>query len=225
VSSHRDAATARRRAAALAFRLHAAVVCPPHADLAASLAAELGDLDADRLERDLCALAAAVGATAGCDPAAQLRALGAVVASGALAARRHGGAEELLIDRVLAHGHGHPLLVAVVLAEIGRRANLPVGIVGGAHGHYVAHPRLTEARLLDPWTGALVDAEPLGALTWRCGHQLAASLLDVLQPRYERAGDLSRALHVARMRCSLPFDDAARETARGRLGALAARLN
>ena len=42
---------------------------------------------------------------------------------------------------------------------------------------------------------------------WRCGHQVAAELLDLLQPRYERDGDLARALQVARLRCTLPFED------------------
>src|SRR5689334_2547143 len=51
------------------------------------------------------------------DPAAQLRALAAA---------------RPLCD-------GHPLLVASVLTEIGRRAGLPVGLVGGARGHFVAH--------------------------------------------------------------------------------------
>jgi hypothetical protein len=59
-------------------------------------------------------------------------------------------------------------------------------------------------------------------LTWRCGHQVAASLLDEVQPRLERVGDISRALHVARLRCALPFDDM---PARERLRAVTARLN
>jgi hypothetical protein len=86
-SSDRD--TVVRRPAALPFRLHASVTCPPPAELALSLAWELGDLDADRVER----------------------------------------------------GHGHPVLVAILL-----------------------------------------------------------------QPRYERDGDLARGLHVARLRCTLPFE-------------------
>ena len=50
-SSDRDAAV-RRPVAALPFRLHASVTCPPPAELALSLAWELGDLDGDRVERD-----------------------------------------------------------------------------------------------------------------------------------------------------------------------------
>ena len=205
------------------FRLHASVMCPSHAELAASLAFELGELDPDRLERDLCALAAALPAES--RPEAQLRALGEVVGSGALVARDYGGVEELLLGRVLRRGHGHPTLLAVVLAELGRRTGAQVGIVAAGRRHYVAHPRLTAPLVLDPRTGELADATALGTLSWRCGHQVAAELLDALQPRYERTGDLERALQVARLRCSLPFDDESVAAARRRLRMLGARLN
>jgi hypothetical protein len=203
------------------FRLHASTICPSHGELAASIAFELGALDPDRFERDLGVLAAALPAET--DPEVQLRALGEVVSSGALVARSYGGAEELLAGEVIRRGHGHPLALAVVLAELGRRAGFQVGIVAGAQEHYVAHPRLNAPLLLDPRTGALVAAG--GALTWRCGHQVAAALLDALQPRYERVGDLERALEVARLRCLLPFDDDSVMRARRRLRMLSARLN
>jgi hypothetical protein len=57
-SSDRDTAV-RRPVTALPFRLHASVTCPPPADLAISLAWELGELDADRVERSLMTLGAA----------------------------------------------------------------------------------------------------------------------------------------------------------------------
>jgi hypothetical protein len=218
-SSDRD--TAARTA--LPFRLHAAVACPPPYELATSLAWELGDLDADRVERALCALGAAVLAEVEREPEAQLRALGEVVACGALRPRQGSGPDALLIDRVLERGQGHPLILAVVLAEIGRRAAIAVAIVAGAQGHFVAHQRLTEPLVLDPATGRLVDANALGSMQWRCGHQVAAELLDALQPRYERTGDLARALQIARLRCTLPFDDVS--DAELRLRRLTARLN
>ena len=221
-SSDRDTA-ARRTLTALPFRLHASVTCPPPCELATSLAWELGDLDADRVERSLSALGAAVLAEVDSEPEAQLRALGEAVTSGALCARHVGGPENLLIDAVLERGHGHPVLLAIVLGEIGRRAGLAVGIIAGDEGHFVAHQRLSEPLVLDPATGGLVDANTLGAMTWRCGHQVAAELLDALQPRYERIGDLGRALHVARLRCTLPFEDVS--DAEQRLRRVTARLN
>jgi hypothetical protein len=199
-------------------------MCPSHGELAASIAYELGVLDPDRLERDLCALAAALPAES--DPEAQLRALGEIVGCGVLRARGYGGAEELLVGEVVRRGHGHPLALTVVLAELGRRAGTGVGIVAHGSDHYVAHPRLEAPLVLDPASGALVDAtELLGELTWRCGHQVAGSLLDELQPRYERVGDFERALQVARLRLLLPFDDDSIVVARRRLRMIAAQLN
>jgi regulator of sirC expression with transglutaminase-like and TPR domain len=204
------------RRSALPFRLHASVACPPAAELAIALAWELGDADPERIERALAALTAATRANLEPAAEAQLRALGET----ALSARRDG---ELMIDRVLERGQGHPLLVAIVLTEIGRRAGLPVALVAGEQGHFVAHQSLTEALVLDPATGRLTGAHALGTMTWRCGHQVAAELLDVLQPRLERNGDLTRALHVARLRTTLPFDDTT--DAENRLRRVSARLN
>jgi hypothetical protein len=221
-SSDRDTAL-RRPVAALPFRLHASVTCPPPAELALSLAWELGDLDADRVERNLTALSAAILAEVETEPAKQLEALGEAVTNTALCARRDGGPQELLIDAALERGHGHPVLIAIVLQEIGRRAGLPVAIVAGERGHFIAHQRLTEARVLDPSSGRLTDADALGTMHWQCGHQLAATLLDLLQPRYERDGDLSSALHVAKLRTTLPFDDTSE--AEQRLRRVTARLN
>jgi len=221
-SSDRDAAV-RRPVAALPFRLHASVTCPPPAALALSLAWELGDLDGDRAERDLTSLSAAILPEAETQPAAQLAALGEAVTNLALCARLDGGPQELLLDKALERGHAHPLLIAIVLQETGRRAGLPIGIVAGERGHFLAHQRLTEPRVLDPQTGRLTDADTLGTLRWHCGHQLAAALLDLLQPRYERSGDLARALQVAKLRTTLPFEVMAE--AEQRLHRVTARLN
>jgi hypothetical protein len=213
-----------REVRAKPFRLHASTMCPSHGELAASIAYELGELDPDRFERDLTALAAALPSEP--DAEAQLRALGEVVRSKALVARTYGGAEELLAGEVIRRGQGHPLALAVVLAELGRRAGMNVGIVAGERDHYVAHPRLTAPLLLDPRTGELIDATRVGGtLTWRCGHQVAGALLDALQPRYERVGDIERTLQVARLRCLLPFDDDSVALARRRLRMASARLN
>ena len=214
-----DRNTAVRKANTLPFRLHAAVHCPPPAALAASMAWELGDLDAERVERAYDALLVATPIELECTAEDQLQVLG----EAPLRAVPGGGPEALLLDRALERGHGHPILVAVLLAELGRRAGVPVGVVAGAAGHFVAHQRLTQALVPDPSTGQLVDADALGVLQWRCGHQVAAELLDELQPRYERIGDLARALHVARMRTTLPFEDT--EDATLRLKQLTARLN
>jgi len=217
VSGERDTAVRRARP----FELHAAVGCPQPAELAFSLAWELGEFDVDRTERTLWTLAANLTSMSGAK--AHLRALGRLVSAGTLQARQGGGPECLLIDRVLERGAGHPLVVAILLCELARRAGVPAGIVGNERGHFVAHQRLTEALVLDPMSGALVDAGDLGVLRWHCGHQIAAELLDAIEQRYERSGDLTNALRVARMRCALPFEETS--VAEAGLRRLTARLN
>jgi hypothetical protein len=182
--------------------------------VAAWIAWELSEAPAERAYEDLRPDVEAVS-----DAEGQLRALGRVP----LRSARGGGPEALLLDHAFDRGSGHPILVAVILQELGRRAGVPVGIVAGRAGHFLAHPRLMEPLVLDPATGTLVDAGALGVLRWRCGHQVAAELLDELQPRYERSGDLTRALQVARMRLTLPFDDT--QDAALRLQRITARLN
>src|SRR4051812_479401 len=99
-SSDRDTAV-RRPVTAVPFRLHASVTCPPPAELARSIASELGDFDADRAERGLMALAAAILPETESRPDAQLSALGEAVANLALTPRRGGGPSELLLDQAL----------------------------------------------------------------------------------------------------------------------------
>ena len=118
--------------APLPFTVHAALPCQPHAGFAASLAAELGAFDDAALERGLAALEL---------PVAGLAALGHPVRAGALRVREHGGLEDLLIDRVVTTGVGHEAVVAIVLSELGRRAGMPVGVVGAGARHEDASDR------------------------------------------------------------------------------------
>src|SRR4051794_149577 len=89
---------------------HATTTCPPPFELAASLALELNEAEV---------LLGPAPEPHG-DAEAQLRAL-----STPIVARADGGPELLLLDRALERGEGDPLIVAVVLAELGRRAGLP----------------------------------------------------------------------------------------------------
>jgi Transglutaminase-like superfamily len=202
--------------APLPFTVHAALPCQPHAGFAASLAAELGAFDHEALERGLAELEL---------PVAGLAALGHPVRAGALRVRDDGPLADLLIDRVVAAGAGHEAVVAVVLCELGRRAGMPVSIVGSGERQLVGHEHIVPW-LLDPRTGELVDARELpGEPEWRCGHQIADTLLGEVELRCERTGDLMRALRAAELRCALPFDDEARDRAEHDLRRLRARLN
>ena len=202
--------------APLPFTLHAALPCRPHVGIAASLAAELVGFDEAALERGLAALAPAeVG----------LAALGEPVRSGALRVRADGDLDDLLIDRVVARGRGDEAVVAIVLSELGRRAGMPMGVVGAGERHYVGHEEVAPW-LLDVATGELVDARRLGCEPeWRCGHQVANVLLGAAQERCERSGDLARTLRAATLRCALPFDEDTLEQAVAELRRVRSRLN
>jgi hypothetical protein len=191
-------------------------VSSPHAELAATVAFELGSFDRDGLSDGLDALACATGS---------LVDLGAVVREGALVAYDDGDLDDLLIDRVVTRGRGHKTAVAVVLCELGRRAGMPVGMVVAGGRHFVAHEEVSPW-VLDPGTGELVDARTLPPDPhWRCAHEVADALLTEAQRRCERDGDLTRALRAATLRCTLPFDEAGQERVARNLHRLRARLN
>ena len=54
---------------------------------------------------------------------------------------------------------------------------------------------------------------------------MADTLLDEVELRCERAGDLARAIRAAELRCALPFDEDASERAALALRRMRARLN
>ena len=181
--------------APLPFSLNAALPCCPHAELAASLAAELGAFDED-----------VAGARAG-RAGVRLGLTGRPRRRGArrrAAGAADGGVEDLLIHRVVARGRGHAATVAVVVCEIGRRAGMPVGVVGAGARHFVAHEEVTPW-LLDVADGELVDARTVRpGPEWRCAHEICDALLTEAERRCERDGDLTRALRAATLRCAAP---------------------
>ena len=145
--------------------------------------------------------------------------------AGSLRVRADGGLDDLLIDRVVTRGVGYEAVVAVILCELGRRAGMPVGVVGSGERLLVGHEHVTPW-LLDPVTGEVLDARQLvHEPAWRCGHQVADRLLDEVELRCERSGDLARAIRAAELRCALPFDEDAGERAGLALRRMRARLN
>jgi hypothetical protein len=137
------------------------------------------------------------------------------------------GIHDLLLDRVVVAGHGHPLVLAVACVEAGRRAGIDLGIVAGATGCFVAHRELAEPLLVDVARGGrVVDA---GGRTddvgWQCSHQTAARILNRIGERAERTGNVAWALRAAELRLQLPFTRSVLEDLRHALAHLRARLN
>jgi hypothetical protein len=160
------------------------------------------------------------------DPVGQLHALAQLAGAHLEAVVLTTAIDDLLFNRVAPDGAGHPLLLAVACSEAARRAGLPVGIVAGADGAFVAHRELAEPLLVDPARGALRDAGTLRSpVSWQCCHQVAARILNRIGERAERVGHLCWALRAAELRLALPFEAPTRERLEADLRRLRARLN
>jgi hypothetical protein len=206
----------------LPFSIAASQSCPPHAELAAALAAEFRTVDARALDHALDDLALElVGAHAGA-PLDQLDVLASAMAAfERLEAPLDPAA--LLIDVVLARLSGHATTLAVIAAEAGRRAGLEVGVAGDGLGHVVAH-RGAGAVVFDPTLGAVRTVEDR-PLAWRCAHQVTFALLGEHIDRALRVGDLAGALRAAELRLELPMERWDNDRLERELRALRSRLN
>src|SRR5688572_18088588 len=104
------------------FRDQACRACPALDDLALAIAAELRrGVDVAAAEAALDELALAAMPAAGLTPHGQGYAL-AEATSGLVAAPRGSGTAAFALDEVLQRGAGHPTVLAVVQAEVARRA-------------------------------------------------------------------------------------------------------
>jgi Transglutaminase-like superfamily len=207
----------------LPFSIAASQSCPPHAELAIALAAEFRRVDLAAVEAGLDALAIELAGAGVEDPLDQLDVLtGAMAAFEALDAPLDPPA--LLIDVALARLAGHPITLAVIAAEAGRRAGFEVGVAGGdGQGHVVAHQGAGIV-IFDPALGAVRSVEE-GDLSWRCAHQVVFALLGEHIDRALRVGDIAGALRAAELRLELPMEGWALDRLRHERRTLGARLN
>lgn len=217
----------------LPFALQAVSECPAHADLALALGAEFEPLVVDDAQAELDALAAALTSLRHETPREQLIGCAAAVAD------RYAPAHEperiargcvldgLLLHRVLARGDGHPLALTIVAVAAGRRAGIPLGVVGGGREHYLAHAGLADPHVADLGDGgALVDLDGREqSVGWQCAHQVAATLLNRIAQRAERIGHMTWAVQAAELRLALPAAPATRERMERDLQRVRARLN
>jgi hypothetical protein len=208
------------------FAHQARRACPGHGDLALALAAEFRAplAGADR------ALDHLAGPLRGCEddpPGEQLAWCAEIVAARLeCAALNWSGIDDLLLDRVVLGGSGHPLAIAVVCVEAARRAGIELGVVAGGAGCFVAHPRLDEPLILDVARGRLVEAGGrTGDVGWQCAHQVAARILNRIGERAEGTGNIAWALRAAELRLALPFARPVRDELLHALAHLRSRLN
>jgi hypothetical protein len=208
------------------FTLLAQRGCTSHASLALALSAEFASLRAERAAAAFDGLAACLQGARDDRPEAQLHAVADLIGAHLKAIELDCAIDDLLLDRVVIGGAGHPLLLAVATVEAGRRSGLALGVVAGADGAFVAHQRLAEPIVVDAATGLLLDARSLASpASWQCSHQVVARILNRIGERAERVGHLAWALRAAELRLALPFEGDARERLEADLRRVRARLN
>jgi hypothetical protein len=208
------------------FAVQANRGCSTPCNLALALAAEFVPVRLARADRALDELAARLFGARDGGPVDQLHALARLAGAHLEAVVLSTAIDDLLFNRVAPDGAGHPLLLAVACSEAARRAGLPVGIVAGADGAFVAHRELAEPLLVDPARGALRDARTLRSpVSWQCCHQVAARILNRIGERAERVGHLCWALRAAELRLALPFEAPTRDRLEADLRRIRARLN
>jgi Transglutaminase-like superfamily len=203
----------------------ARAACPSYAELALALAGEFAEVDEAAAEARLWRIADAVGEAWA--PSDQLELVTATVA-GAIAPEpyRPDDDGDFMLDAVLARGHGQPVMLAVIGAEVGARHGIPLGIVSDGRRHLLAHRQVEAPLVADFAVRRLRHPGELGAnLRWHCAHQVACALLHALRDRALGRGDLLRAARAAELELTLPFERAARRRARADLIALRAQLN
>jgi hypothetical protein len=211
--------------APLPFALHATAGCPPHAELALSLAWSFEEVHAAALDAELDALARMLPAPASDHPLAELKTL-CGLAGRCVAPPDDVDTEGVLLHTALASEAPHPLALAIIGAELARRRGMAIGIVSNGADHCLAHTALPVPLLLLVELGQIVDAHSLEpSLTWRCAHETAGLLLDELEPRFLAQGRVDRALQAAELRLCLPFDDNGRRIAERKQRRVLARLN
>jgi hypothetical protein len=209
----------------LPFALHATAGCPPHAELALSLAWTFAEVDAAALDAELDAAASVLPTPASDHPLDELKTL-CGLASRAAAPPSDVDTDGVLLHTAIACDAPHPLALVIVGAELARRRGLPIGIVSNGEDHCLAHTELPAPLLLPVETGQIVDANALApTLTWRCAHETAGLVLDELEPRFLAQGRLDLALQTAELRLSLPFDENGKRVAERKRRRVRARLN
>jgi hypothetical protein len=187
--------------------------CPPLAETLVAVAAvwrpvSLADLDArlDQLARPLFAV----------EPTGEERASAlAAHVSGTLRPDAH-SADGLFLDEVLASGRGHPVLIAAVAAELGRRAGWAIAVYSSPTAWYAGLLDGGMLWLVDP-TSAAGGPETPTIVRRHCAHELAYAVLTGLAERL--AGPRNR-VRARELREHLALFEAPEHPGQTLLGAL-----
>ena len=111
--------------------------------------------------------------------------------------------DTIFLDTVLARHAGHPLALAVLAAEIGRRAGLAVGVCSTPTGWYAGIGERERLWLIDPALDP--GPTPSGPVRRHCGHEVGFAALTGVYARMIRDGESARACYAAHLRGLLPI--------------------
>lgn len=186
-----------------------------HAHLAIALTAELDPTETGRVHAELDGLAAIVRPLWDAPPGEQLVGCAAAIAERFRVCGDH-TLDDLLLPRVLARRVGHPLLLAIVAADVGRRAGLPVGLVECGREQQLAHVVLPQPVAADPGTGfALCDLRGReDTVRWLGPTDVAVALLTLVAETALETGEPGYAMRAEQARRALSTQAGGDHTAR-----------
>jgi hypothetical protein len=177
--------------------------CPPPGVMLLAIGAEMKPVDVAAVSFRLDELARKLFDTAAAgDPGAASHRLAALLTDELRLHTDESSVEGMWLDVVLARHAGHPLALAVLAAEIGRRAGLAVGVCSTPTGWYAGIGGGERLWLIDP----VLDPGPTpsGPVRRHCGHEVGFAALTGIFARLIRDGEEARACHAAHMRGRLP---------------------
>jgi transglutaminase superfamily protein len=184
-------------------RLLEGAVCPPAGTMLLAISAEFRPVDPGPVSFRLDELARALfDAAADRDPGVASHRLATLLTDELRLRTDEASVEGMWLDEVLARGAGHPLALAVLAAEIGRRAGVAVGVCSTPTGWYAGLGGGERLWLIDPALDP--GPTPTGPIRRHCGHEVGFAALTGIYARMIRDGEGARACHAARLRGRLP---------------------
>jgi hypothetical protein len=185
-------------------RLLGATCCPPAGDMLLAIAAEFRPVRAAWMSFRLDELARSLfDVAAGRDARAASHRLALLLTEELRVRSDESSVDGLWLDAVLERRAGHPLALATIAAEIGRRAGIAVGICSTAWGWYAGIGEPDRLWLIDPVTDP--GPTPSGPVRRHCGHEVAFAALTGIYARLVRDGDRAGAHLAALLRGRLPI--------------------
>lgn len=184
--------------------------CPPLADMCLAVAAEFRTVDADGAFHRLDELARPLfrtTAVAEDEPGRSAARLAETIRGIPGLRIDSASVRALWLDAALEHGVAHPLVLAVVAAEVGRRAGLTTSLFSTPTGWYAGLVEGERLWLVDPPLEG--GAPSTDRLRRHCAHELAFAMLAGVAERSARSGDDERVARAARLRARLPLSERA----------------